>query len=299
MVWFGVVTRGWLADDPTAVALADETSDAEWRGGGWVVALGGVVYELGLPAAPPPSPLPSVAVAIAPLTAPSPSVPLPQIALVSGLATLLLLGAATTGFLAGGGSFNNSPPSTQRTSSTLITAPNPNTPVTTTQPRNPNEPTITNLRIQQERRIAGRDLQLIRTTESITRIQSQLRVDQALLEKDRVGLGKLVKLEEEKGGEAVVRDLNVGSVLEVPPGVGKKDWGELTIAELRGRQERAVAGLELQMVRRTEKVVRLESRVRVDKALMEKDREGLGRLKQLEGERGGGVVIRGQFLELK
>ena len=114
-----------------------------------------------------------------------------------------------------------------------------------------------------------------------------------------MGLGKLVKLEEEKGGEAVVRDLNVGSVLEVPPGVGKKDWGELTIAELRGRQERAVAGLELQMVRRTEKVVRLESRVRVDKALMEKDRKGLGRLKQLEGERGGGVVIRGQFLELK
>ena len=51
-LWFPVAARGWLKDDP----LAAQQSPANTRPfretrGGWVVALGGAVYELGVPAA--------------------------------------------------------------------------------------------------------------------------------------------------------------------------------------------------------------------------------------------------------
>mmetsp|Transcript_38676 Transcript_38676/g.44166 ORF Transcript_38676/g.44166 Transcript_38676/m.44166 type:complete len:448 (+) Transcript_38676:125-1468(+) len=300
-VWLTVAARGWLADDPAAMMSATELKPLFFGAlvsvlptvkdarpfqdkGGWVVALGGAVYELGVPAK------------VTTTGAPSLAQQLSQSSLVFSLATLVVVGAVATGFVAGS-SFDRFPPASsgeiiamQNRPSGLPSAALREVPTTTTP-----DLTIAEQRVLQERRVAGLELQLVRKTESVVRIESKIRLDKALLEKDRAGLEKLQQLEGKKGGKAVVRDLNLGAVVS-PEATTPND---LTIAEQRSQQERRVTGRELQIVRETERIAQIESKIRVDKALLEKDRAGLEKLKQLEGEKGGEAVIRGQFLEYK
>merc|ERR1712008_532798 len=109
-----------------------------------------------------------------------------------------------------------------------------------------------------------------------------------LARKRQVGLETLRRLERETGGEAYVIDLNLGSTSAV-----SASPGDLTIAQQRAQQERRVTGRELQLVRYTENVVTIESRMRVARAVLEQDRVGLDKLRQLEITQGGDAVIRG------
>merc|ERR1712232_1273281 len=111
---------------------------------------------------------------------------------------------------------------------------------------------------------------------------SKIQLDRALLEKDKEGLTKLQRLETEKGGDAFVIDLNLGSTSAAPTSPN-----ELTLGQQRAQQERRVTGRELQLVRERKKVTETESKIRVSKAVLEQDKAGLEKIRQLEAEKGG------------
>ena len=119
-VWLTIAARGWLADDPAAAAAAAATTAAEptpalfgaltnmlpgggaapadarpsleTTRGGWVVALGGAVYELGVPSSAQATATAAAAAAATSAT-PGPLAQLSQISLVSNLATLVVVAA--------------------------------------------------------------------------------------------------------------------------------------------------------------------------------------------------------------
>jgi len=279
-LWFPVSARGWLKDDPRAVQSPADTCLFREIQGGWVVALGGAVYELGCAAPSDMRPL-----------APVPKISQKAVSNVS-LATLVAIAGlsfAALGFVAGSSHplDYHIPPSapgivvTNRVQE-AHTAP-------TVQKYSPDS--IAERRVLAERRVAGRELQLVRETESVVRIESRIRVDQALLEKDRAGLKKLQQLETNDTGGAFVIDLNLGSTSAAP-----SNPNDLTIAQQRAQQERRVTGLELQIVRQTERVAQIESKIRVSKAVLEQDKAGLEKIRLLENEVGGEAVVRGQIL---
>jgi len=276
-----VAARGWLIDDPLAATAKDKTAP-----GGWVMVLGGAVYELGVPA--------TTNKAESATTSATPSAPLAatisQISShISNLATTLVVVAilsATLGFAAG-----SSFPTPEATPAASILATQQDRDASPTVVEKYVPGSIAELRVLQERRIAGRELQLVSQKESIARIQSKMRVNRVLLEKDKAGLEKLQRLEQEKGGDAYVIDLNLGSTSAF-----STNPGDLTIAQQRAQQERRVTGQELQLVRYTEKVATIESKMRVSRAVLAEDRAGLNKLRQLETTQGGDAVIRGQLL---
>lgn len=276
-----VAARGWLIDDPLAATMKDKITQ-----GGWVMVIGGVVYELGVPAE-------SATMSATPSTPLAATIS--QISShISNLAATLVVVAgvsATLGFAAGS-SFPTTPEATPPAASILATTQQDRdyaSPTTVVEKYVPGS--IAELRVLQERRIAGRELHLVSQTESIVRIQSKMRVNQVLLEKDKAGLEKLQRLEQEKGGDAYVIDLNLGSTSAF-----STNPGDLNIAQQRAQQERGVTGRELQLVRDTEKVMTIESKMRVARAGLEQDRAGLDKLRQLETTQGGDAVIRGQLL---
>ena len=143
----------------------------------------------------------------------------------------------------------------------------------------------------QERRISGKELQILSQEEKITRIQSKIRLDKALLEQDKIGLDKLRMIEDIRGSDVYVIDLELGSTRTTPV-----NPGDPTIAQVRAQQERAVKGRELQIVREEERIAQTESKLRVAKALLEKDQQGLEKIRELEREKGGEAIVRGQIL---
>jgi len=274
-IGFTVAARGWLIDEPLAVTVKDNTAR-----GGWLMVLGGAVYELGVPAT-----TNKVKSTITSATPPSSPLAATISQIVATLVVVVGL-SATLGFAAG-----SSFPTFETTPAASILATQQDRDASPTVVEKYVPGSIAELRVVQERRIAGRELQLVSQEESIGRIQSKMKVNQVLLEKDRAGLEQFQRLEQEKGGEAYVIDLNLGSTSAF-----STNPGDLTLAQQRAQQERRVTGQELQLVRSTEKVATIESKIRVARAVLEQEREGLNKLRELETTLGGDAVIRGQLL---
>jgi len=305
-VWFSVAARGWLADDPLSEISNIGMDDYAMPSlGGWVIAAGGVVYELGIPA-----PEPVAAAAPVPIATTEESV-ISAIqnteAFSPGLlpALVAVAAAATVGFAAGSSSYFVQPASNtriivvnaqnvngrlvpQQQSAAATIAPTTQTDMVTTKYT---DQTIAQQRVLQERRISGKELQILNQEEKITRIQSKIRLDKALLEQDKIGLDKLRMIEDIRGSDVYVIDLELGSTRTTPV-----NPGDPTIAQVRAQQERAVKGKELQIVREEERIAQTESKLRVARALLEKDQQGLEKIRELEREKGGEAIVRRQIL---